>query len=142
MMPLRTKQLIHTWWQTLVFSIEEYINVSSAPSLPHVTSWTPSKSKYDLANSLDSFQKTWPIYTPDIAISKPHVHFPLFMSLQRIRPSPRPCTTFRNRLLFYGGELTAYAQTKSWRTTPCQLFAAYYSIYTQLPSTFGGFLHP
>jgi hypothetical protein len=25
--------------------------------------------------------------------------------LQRIRPSPRPCVTFRNTLSFYGGEL-------------------------------------
>jgi hypothetical protein len=28
-----------------------------------------------------------------------HVHFPLLMSFERIRPSPRSCVTFRNMLV-------------------------------------------
>jgi hypothetical protein len=48
---------------------------------------------------------------------------------------------FRNKLIFYGEELLAHLL--SWRTSPCQLSATAYSIYSQLPSISGGrFLHP
>jgi hypothetical protein len=43
---------------------------------------------------------------------------------------------FHNIISFYSEELLA---PSSWRTTLCQLFAAAYSIYSQLPSISGGY---
>jgi hypothetical protein len=45
---------------------------------------------------------------------------------------------FRNNLLFYSKMLLAPYLTPNWRTTPCSLSAAAYSIYSQLPSIGGG----
>jgi len=39
-------------------------------------------------------------------------------------------SVFRNMIRFYGGELLAPRQPPSWRTTPCQLSATAYSIYS------------
>jgi hypothetical protein len=51
------------------------------------------------------FQWTWPIQTPNIPLSKSHIHFPSARSFQRIRPSPSSCVTFRNKLFFYSEEV-------------------------------------
>jgi len=58
------------------------------------------------ANSLATvsrFQWTCPIETPNIPSSKSHIHFPLPRSFQRIRPIPRPCVIFRNKMAFNSG---------------------------------------
>jgi hypothetical protein len=44
----------------------------------------------------------------------------------------------RNRFIFYGEGLLAHGQPPSWRTTPCRLSAASYSMYSQLTSIAGG----
>jgi hypothetical protein len=44
------------------------------------------------------------------------------------------CVPFRNEFVFYGEGLLAHVQPPSWRTTPCRLSAAAYSIYSQLTS--------
>jgi hypothetical protein len=49
-------------------------------------------------------------------------------------PIPRPCVTFRNKLVFYNEELLALAQT-SWRTTPYRPSDIANSIHSHLPST-------
>jgi hypothetical protein len=38
---------------------------------------------------------------------------------------------FHNKLVFYGEGILAPRPTSSWRTTPCHLSAAAYSIYSQ-----------
>jgi len=38
-------------------------------------------------------------------LDHPNIHFPLPRSFQRIRSIPKPCVTFRNKLVFYGEEL-------------------------------------
>jgi len=65
-------------------------------------------------------------------------HFPLPSSFQRIRPIPRPCVIFHNKLHFYGELLLAPRPTPKWRSTPCRLSTAAYSIYSQLSSISGG----
>jgi hypothetical protein len=71
--------------------------------LSHLTSCTPTKCNLYFANFLDIVFRE----TPDILSYKSHVHFPLLVSVQRIRPSLRPCVTFRSMLFFYGRELLA-----------------------------------
>jgi hypothetical protein len=46
-------------------------------------------------------------------------------------------SVFRNKFIFYSEGLLAPRPTPSWRTTPCRLSAAAYSIYSQLPSIAG-----
>jgi hypothetical protein len=46
-----------------------------------------------------------------------------------------PFATFWNKLIFYGEQLSP-----SWWTTPCQLSATAYSLYSQLPSISRGCL--
>jgi hypothetical protein len=58
--------------------------------------------------------------------------------IQRISPCPRRLVNFCNKIIFYGEELLAPSPTLSWRTTPCRLSAAAYSIYSELPSISGG----
>jgi hypothetical protein len=41
-------------------------------------------------------------------------------------------------MYFYGELLLALLPTPSWRTTPCRLFAAAYSVHSQLPNIAGG----
>jgi len=76
----------------------------------------------------DSLQWPWAAETPDIPVSKSHVHFPLFLSFQRIYPSPRPCVTFCNMLMFYDDELLATFPTPKLEDHP--LTAAYDCGYT------------
>jgi hypothetical protein len=65
----------------------------------------------------------------------PPVPIPSLRSYQRTSPGSRPQLMFRNMICFYGEELLAHlAQPQSWRTTPCQLSATAFSIYSQLPS--------
>jgi hypothetical protein len=66
---------------------------------------------------------------------------------QRIRPSPRPCAKFRNKLfpvfILYGEELLTPHPNQSSTVTLCRLSATVYSIYSQQTSTPGGrLLHP
>jgi hypothetical protein len=57
-------------------------------------------------------------------------------------PSPKPCVTYRNKLLLTVRSCKPLAQTPSWSTNSCRLSAAY-SIYSQLHSISGGrLLHP
>jgi len=51
-----------------------------------------------------------------------------------MRPNPRPCVTFRNKLFVYGEELLAPAKLTSWKITSCRLFAIAHSLYSQLSS--------
>jgi hypothetical protein len=53
------------------------------------------------------FQWTYPIATPNSLRSKSNIHFPLSRSFQKIRPSPRPCVTLRNKVYFHCEELLA-----------------------------------
>ena len=52
-----------------------------------------------------------PVWATLIPSSKPHVRFPLLRSFQRIRPSPRPCVTICNLLVFYREKLFAPRST-------------------------------
>jgi hypothetical protein len=52
---------------------------------------------------------------------------------------PRIYSSFCNILFFYGGKLLPPAEPTSRRTTPYQLSANVYSVYSQLP-TISGFL--
>jgi hypothetical protein len=69
---------------------------------------------------------------------------------QRIRPSPRPCVTFRNLMcvcvrarVFCGEQLLACRQTRKLEDLPSRLSATACSIYSQLPSMPEGHLfHP
>jgi hypothetical protein len=49
---------------------------------------------------------------------------------------------FVTGLFFAVKSCNPHAQPPSWRTTPCQVTAAAYSIYSQVPSISGGRLHP
>jgi hypothetical protein len=50
---------------------------------------------------------------------------------------------FHKRSVLYSEGLLAPRPTHNWRTTPCRLSAAAYSIYSQLTSIAGGHLfHP
>jgi hypothetical protein len=87
---------------------------------------------------------TCPYPAPDK--SSPCPHFTSWRSIlilsSHIRlglPSgPRPCKMSRNIVLFTARSCWRLAQTLRWRITPCQLSAAAYSIYSQLPSISGG----
>ena len=77
---------------------------------------------------------TCPIQAPNIPHTKSHVPFSLLMLYQSINPGPRQEFMFCNKASFYGEELSSLRPSPSWRTTPCQLSATAYSIYSQLPS--------
>jgi hypothetical protein len=76
--------------------------------------------------------------TPKLPCSKSDMKFPLPKSFQRIRPSPRPCVTFRNKLAFTERDFWPFTQSQTWRSTPCQLSESAYSIYSWPPSVSGG----
>jgi hypothetical protein len=61
-------------------------------------------------------------------------HFPVFRLYQTIRPVPRLCVVFRNkyRVLWFG------VVSPNLRTTHCRMSKTAYSIYSQLPSIYGG----
>jgi hypothetical protein len=67
----------------------------------------------------------------------PTNNFPLLRSFQRIRPSPRPYVTIRNKL-FKAEELLAQHPTLKLENHPCRLSSTPYSIYSQLPIISGG----
>jgi hypothetical protein len=97
--------------------------------------WPPVLSlniTYILLILLITFQRTWPIETPDIPSSKYHVHFPLLRSLQKIHPSSRPWVTFGNMLVFMVASYWPLTQPQSL-TTHCLLSISENSIYLQLP---------
>jgi hypothetical protein len=67
---------------------------------------------------------TCPVETPDIQSFRSHAHFPLLRCFQIIRPSPRPCVTFRTmRIFFTVTSCSPHAHPSSWRTSRCQLCA-------------------
>jgi hypothetical protein len=69
--------------------------------------------------------------------------FPLSRTFQRIRPSSRPCVTFRGALFFYFLWCGVFSPSPTRATTPYRLPATAYAVYSQLPSTSGGRLfHP
>jgi hypothetical protein len=74
-----------------------------------------------------------------------HKSSPLVSNLSQIKASVQirgPLWHFVASLYFYG-ELLAPRPTPSWRSTLCRLSATAYSIYPQLPSTYGDrLLHP
>ena len=82
------------------------------PSLPHLISYTPTKSNLYLANSLAG------------AVNKPSLYRLLAFQVPNLES------------LFHclGKSCQHLAQPPSWRTTSCQLSATAYSIYSQLPS--------
>jgi hypothetical protein len=102
------------------------------PPFPHLASCTITKSKLYLANSLAT------------VVCEPHLyrllpfHVPNLMSvfhcLGRIKIPVHvrgTCIPFVKRPVFKVRGCYHLAQTAIWRTTPCQLFATAYSIYSQ-----------
>jgi hypothetical protein len=77
-----------------------------------------------------------PTETPNILRPKSYIHFPSLSSFQRIRPSSRPCVTFRNTWSFTVECCWRPAYPPRRRTTRYWLYATAYSIY-MLPSTYG-----
>jgi hypothetical protein len=55
-------------------------------------------------------------------------------------PNPRPCVTSFNKLIFYSEELLAPHPTLKLEDHPLLAVHDAYSIYLQLPSTYGGHL--
>jgi hypothetical protein len=76
------------------------------PPLSHVTSCTSTKSNLYLANSLATF-----VRDPDLhrltTLTQPNVYFLLLRSYKRISPGRRHMYPFRNKVSFYGEELSA-----------------------------------
>jgi len=70
---------------------------------------------------------------PEPDESSSDVHFRCLYHF-RIRPNPRPCLTFRNKLILYVEEFLPLGQPPRCRTTSCRLSTHAYSIYSQLPS--------
>jgi hypothetical protein len=104
----------------------------SPPS--HLTYCTPTKYNFYFDSSFDTVTSE-PV-TQYISCTKFPVHiYSLRFFIQRIRPCSRLVWMVHNMLNFYGeGVCLPHLQTPSWRTTPCRLSAAAYSVYSQLPS--------
>jgi hypothetical protein len=69
------------------------------PSSSHLTSCTSTKSNLNVDSSFTAVMSEPALYR--ILSSKSHVHFPQLRSFfHRIRPNPRPCVTFRKKLIF------------------------------------------
>jgi Pyruvate/2-oxoacid:ferredoxin oxidoreductase delta subunit len=97
--------------------------------------------------SVTTFKTIWPRHNPEVhnrhtflcSKCKRNIKYcndNVFLVLKRIRPSPRPCVTFHNVMVFYCKKLLAPppAELPSWTTTTCQLSATDYSIYSRLSS--------
>jgi len=56
--------------------------------------------------------------TPNLPCSKPHTHFLLPRSFQRIRPIPRLCVTFHNKLVSYSEEFLVSRPTPKLEDHP------------------------
>jgi hypothetical protein len=63
--------------------------------------------------------------------------YPELRPLQRIRPVPKACVAFRNKLFVTVRRCQSLAQPSSWSTTYCQLSVTDYSVYSQLLSISG-----
>jgi hypothetical protein len=82
-----TKNPVPNSYDFIPISIEKYIISGSVRPLK-------------LAYTFCCFQWTCPVDIPYIPHAKSHVHSPSLRSFLRILPSPRPCVTFRNMLIF------------------------------------------
>jgi hypothetical protein len=119
-----------------------YSPAGSVPPPSHLTSYTSTRSNLYLASSLETvimepaLYKLLTFHNPNLI----SIFFPLLGSfIQRIRPGPRLYRNCLKKFIFYDEGLLAPLPTpKSWRTTPCRLSAAAYSICSQLPSICGG----
>jgi hypothetical protein len=78
------------------------------PPPSHLTSCTPTKSNLYWDLFLHCLERTCPIHTSNIPSTKSHIHFLLPRSfIQGVCPCPRLLVIFRNKLIFYGEELSA-----------------------------------
>ena len=106
-----------------------------SPPLSPLNSCTPTKSNLYLVNSLAAVVREPDLYRlSNIPCTEPHCLFPLFRLYQRVSSGPRHLFMFHNYANFYGEKRLAPHPTPGWGTTPFQLYATAYSIYSQLPS--------
>jgi hypothetical protein len=105
----------------------------------HLASFTPTKSNLYLASSLEAVIREPALYklltfnVPNL-ISIFHCMGHLSKESVQVQGS---CKLFITNLFFTVKGCLPHAQPPSWRTTPCRLSAAAYSIYSQLPSIAG-----
>jgi hypothetical protein len=91
MVPLHTQNSVPQWWKALPFPENSLtVQCHSCQIGPVI----PQNITYILLILSILFTDSWH------SSSKCHVHFPLLMSLQRMRPSQRPRVKFRNMLVF------------------------------------------
>jgi hypothetical protein len=117
-----------------------YSPAGLVPLPSHLTSCTPLKSKF----YLDSFPET--VIREPVLYKLLTLHNPNLMSVfhclgRLLRKSIQvqgSLMTFITNLFFTVKGSQPHAKLPSWRTTPCRLSVAVYSIYSQLPSIAGG----
>jgi len=107
------------------------------PSLSHLTSCKPTKSNSYLANSLAAAVSDPNLYRLSHSFYQISCPFSIACHTKgSVTPGPWPMNPFHNKASFYGAELLAPHQPKSWRTNPCWLPVTGYSTYWQLRVNF------
>jgi hypothetical protein len=96
-----------------------YSPTHSVPPPSHLTSYTVNRE---------------PALYRHITFHNPNL-ISIFCRLGRLS---KECVQVRGSIATFGEGLLSSHPTPSWRTTPCPLSAAAYSIYLKLPSTAGG----
>jgi hypothetical protein len=111
------------------------------PPLSHLTSCTPTKRNLHLDRSLETVSRE-PALSKLLTFRNRNLmsvfHRLGHLSWESVQVQGSLMTLVRNLFFFTVKGCQPHTQPPIWRTTPCRLSAAAYSIYSQLPSIPGG----